>query len=34
MSSLKFVVSSLDIIAANAGRNKQLAELAQKALGE
>ena len=32
MSSLKFVVSSLDIIAANAGRNKQLAELAQKAL--
>ncbi|KAM7187343.1 hypothetical protein V8F20_011007 [Naviculisporaceae sp. PSN 640] len=32
MSSLKFVVSSLDIIAAHAGRNKQLAELAQKAL--
>ncbi|KAK3943212.1 hypothetical protein QBC46DRAFT_351594 [Diplogelasinospora grovesii] len=32
MSSLKFVVSSLDIIAANAGRNKQLAELVQKAL--
>src|SRR5690242_1609890 len=32
MSSLKFVVSSLDIIAAHAGRNKQLAELAEKAL--
>ncbi|KAK4238747.1 hypothetical protein C8A03DRAFT_43545 [Achaetomium macrosporum] len=32
MSSLKFVVSSLDIIAAQAGRNKQLAELAEKAL--
>ncbi|KAK0621787.1 Sec7 domain-containing protein [Bombardia bombarda] len=32
MSSLKFVVSSLDVIAANAGRNKQLAELVQKAL--
>jgi brefeldin A-inhibited guanine nucleotide-exchange protein len=32
MSSLKFVVSSLDVIAANAGRNKQLQELAQKAL--
>jgi len=32
MSSLKFVVSSLDIIAANAGRNKQLAELVQQAL--
>ncbi|KAK0717865.1 hypothetical protein B0T26DRAFT_645818 [Lasiosphaeria miniovina] len=32
MSSLKFVVSSLDIIAASAGRNKQLAELVQKAL--
>ena len=32
MSSLKFVVSSLDIIAANAGKNKQLAELVQKAL--
>ncbi|KAK4209987.1 hypothetical protein QBC37DRAFT_43742 [Rhypophila decipiens] len=32
MSSLKFVVSSLDIIAAHAGRNKQLAEQAQKAL--
>jgi brefeldin A-inhibited guanine nucleotide-exchange protein len=34
MTSLKFVVSSLDIIAANAGRNKQLAELAHKALGD
>ncbi|KAH8879007.1 Sec7-domain-containing protein [Thozetella sp. PMI_491] len=33
MSSLKFVVSSLDIIAANAGKNKQLTELVQKALG-
>lgn len=32
MSSLKFVVSSLDTIAAHAGRNKQLAELAEKAL--
>ncbi|KAK3318075.1 hypothetical protein B0H66DRAFT_532586 [Apodospora peruviana] len=32
MSSLRFVVSSLDIIAANAGRNKQLTELVQKAL--
>jgi len=32
MSSLKFVVSSLDIIAANAGRNKQLVELVQQAL--
>ncbi|KAK1759021.1 hypothetical protein QBC47DRAFT_336644 [Echria macrotheca] len=32
MSSLKFVVSSLDIIAANAGRNKQLAELVKQAL--
>lgn len=32
MSSLKFVVSSLDIIAGHAGRNKQLAELAEKAL--
>ncbi len=32
MSSLKFVVSSLEIIAANAGRNKQLADLAQQAL--
>ncbi|KAM7184856.1 hypothetical protein V8F33_012761 [Rhypophila sp. PSN 637] len=32
MSSLKFVVSSLDIIAAHAGRNKQLAEQAQKAI--
>jgi brefeldin A-inhibited guanine nucleotide-exchange protein len=32
MSSLKFVVSSLDIIAANAGRNKQLTELVQQAL--
>lgn len=32
MSSLKFVASSLDIIAAHAGRNKQLAELAEKAL--
>ncbi|KAK4034779.1 hypothetical protein C8A01DRAFT_38768 [Parachaetomium inaequale] len=32
MSSLIFVVSSLDTIAAHAGRNKQLAELAEKAL--
>jgi brefeldin A-inhibited guanine nucleotide-exchange protein len=32
MTSLKFVVSSLDIIAANSGRNKQLSELVQKAL--
>ncbi|KAB5523831.1 hypothetical protein GE09DRAFT_1293293 [Coniochaeta sp. 2T2.1] len=32
MTSLKFVVSSLDILAANSGRNKQLAELVQKAL--
>lgn len=32
MTSLKFMVSSLDIIAANSGRNKQLAELVQKAL--
>ncbi|KAL2138809.1 hypothetical protein VTI28DRAFT_6215 [Corynascus sepedonium] len=32
MSSLKFVVSSLDIIAAHAGRNKQLSELTEKAL--
>ncbi|KAK3352865.1 hypothetical protein B0T25DRAFT_195524 [Lasiosphaeria hispida] len=32
MSSLKFVVSSLDIIAANASRNKQLSELVQQAL--
>lgn len=31
MSSLKFVASSLDIIAANAGRNKQLTDLAQAA---
>ncbi|KAK3502226.1 hypothetical protein B0T13DRAFT_523963 [Neurospora crassa] len=31
MSSLKFVTSSLDVIAANAGKNKELAELAQKA---
>jgi brefeldin A-inhibited guanine nucleotide-exchange protein len=33
MTSLKFVVSSLDILAANSGRNKQLSELVQKALG-
>jgi brefeldin A-inhibited guanine nucleotide-exchange protein len=32
MGSLKFVVSSLDTIVAHAGRNKQLAELAEKAL--
>jgi brefeldin A-inhibited guanine nucleotide-exchange protein len=32
MTSLKFVVSSLDVIAANSGRNKQLSELVQKAL--
>ncbi|KAK3389456.1 hypothetical protein B0H63DRAFT_518684 [Podospora didyma] len=32
MSSLKFVVSSLDIIASHAGRNKQLADLVEKAL--
>jgi len=32
MTSLKFVVSSLDILAANSGRNKQLSELVQKAL--
>jgi len=32
MTSLKFVVSSLDIIAANCGRNKQLSELVGKAL--
>ncbi|KAK3688643.1 hypothetical protein B0T22DRAFT_160257 [Podospora appendiculata] len=32
MSSLKFVVSDLDTIAAHAGRNKQLAELVKKAL--
>ena len=31
MSSLKFVTSSLDVIAAHAGKNKELAELAQKA---
>lgn len=32
MTSLKFVVSSLDILAANTGRNKQLSELVQHAL--
>ncbi|KAK5652896.1 hypothetical protein OQA88_9562 [Cercophora sp. LCS_1] len=32
MSSLKFVESSLEVIAANAGRNKQLGELVQQAL--
>jgi brefeldin A-inhibited guanine nucleotide-exchange protein len=32
MTSLKFLVSSLDIIAANSGRNKQLTELVQTAL--
>ena len=31
MTSLKFVVSSLDVLAANSGRNKQLSELVQKA---
>ncbi|KAH8912677.1 Sec7 domain-containing protein [Coniochaeta sp. PMI_546] len=32
MTSLKFVVSSLDVLAANSGRNKQLSELVQRAL--
>lgn len=32
MTSLKFVVSSLDVLAANSGRNKQLSEQVQKAL--
>lgn len=32
MTSLKFVVSSLEVLAANSGRNKQLSELVQKAL--
>lgn len=32
MTSLKFIVSSLDKIAANSGRNKQLSELVGKAL--